>query len=44
LYLVEEIINEHSGCIDVENRPEGGARFSIWLPLKQAPISKQETT
>jgi len=42
LYLVEEIINEHSGCIDVENRPEGGARFSIWLPLKQASITEQE--
>lgn len=42
LYLVEEIINEHSGCIAVENRPEGGARFSIWLPLKQASTNEQE--
>ena len=25
LYLVEEIINEHRGCIAVENREEGGA-------------------
>ena len=33
LYLVEEIISEHNGCIAVENRPEGGTRFSIWLPL-----------
>jgi len=42
LYLVEEIINEHSGCITAENRPEGGARFSIWLPLKQTPSMEQE--
>jgi signal transduction histidine kinase len=35
LYLVKEIINEHQGCLAVENRPNGGARFSIWLPLKQ---------
>lgn len=36
LYLVEEIISEHHGCIAAENRAEGGTRFSIWLPLKKA--------
>ena len=36
LYLVEEIISEHHGCIAVENRAEGGTRFSIWLPLTLA--------
>ena len=40
LYLVEEIISEHHGCIAVENRTEGGTRFSIWLPL----TDEQETT
>ena len=40
LYLVEEIISEHHGCIAVENRIEGGTRFSIWLPL----TDEQETT
>lgn len=35
LYLVEEIVSEHSGCIAAENRAEGGTRFSIWLPLAQ---------
>lgn len=44
LYLVEEIINEHRGCIAVENRPEGGARFSIWLPLEQAVPVEQEAS
>ena len=44
LYLVEEIISEHRGCITVENRPEGGTRFSIWLPLEQASGHAQEAT
>jgi signal transduction histidine kinase len=42
LYLVKEIINEHQGCIAVDNRPEGGARFTIWLPLQQVPVHEQE--
>ncbi len=33
LYLVEEIISEHHGCIAVENRQKEGTRFAIWLPL-----------
>ena len=33
LYLVEEIISEHSGCMSVENLDKGGTRFSVWLPL-----------
>jgi signal transduction histidine kinase len=33
LYLVEEIISEHNGCMSVENREEGGTRFMVWLPL-----------
>jgi signal transduction histidine kinase len=36
LYLVEEIISEHHGCIAVENRAEGGTRFTLWLPLPHA--------
>ena len=44
LYLVEEIVNEHQGCITVDNRPEGGARFTIWLPLHQASAGQQENT
>jgi len=32
LYIVEEIVQEHGGCIAVDNQPQGGARFSIWLP------------
>lgn len=36
LYLVEEIISEHNGCIAVENRAEGGTCFRFWLPLPSA--------
>lgn len=33
LFIVHEIIDEHGGCIGAENLPEGGARFSIRLPI-----------
>jgi signal transduction histidine kinase len=33
LYLVEEIIQEHDGCITVENRASEGTQFLIWLPV-----------
>ncbi len=42
LYLVEEIINEHRGCIAVENREESGTRFTIWLPLEKTPETEEE--
>jgi signal transduction histidine kinase len=35
LYLVEEIVSEHHGCILVDCPPSGGTRFSIWLPLNE---------
>ena len=35
LYLVEEIVSEHQGCIVVESMPGAGARFSIWLPIAE---------
>ena len=35
LYLVEEIIQEHDGCITVENRETEGTQFLIWLPVSQ---------
>lgn len=39
LYLVEEIVSEHSGCIVAESPASGGTRFSIWLPhaLEEKP-------
>ncbi|MGQ9862371.1 MAG: sensor histidine kinase [Thiobacillaceae bacterium] len=32
LYLVEEIVSEHQGCIVLDGAADGGTRFSIWLP------------
>lgn len=32
LYLVEEIVSEHHGCIVLDGAAGGGTRFSIWLP------------
>ena len=32
LYLVEEIVSEHQGCIVLDAAAGGGTRFSIWLP------------
>lgn len=39
LYLVEEIVSEHRGCILVDNPPSGGTRFSVWLPYNEASPS-----
>lgn len=40
LFIVHEIIDEHGGCIGVENRPEGGTRFHIRLPLGEPSSEK----
>lgn len=32
LYLVEEIVSEHRGCIVLDDAADRGTRFSIWLP------------
>jgi C4-dicarboxylate-specific signal transduction histidine kinase len=34
LYMSKKFVNDHGGNIKVENRPEGGARFTITLPVK----------
>lgn len=33
LYIVNEIITEHDGCITVKNRDEGGCEFRLLLPI-----------
>lgn len=32
LYIVEEIVQEHGGCVAAESPASGGARFTFWLP------------
>lgn len=39
LYLVEEIVAEHKGCIWLDTGQTGGTRFRIWLPMEGAPRS-----
>lgn len=34
LYIAQEIVQEHGGCIGAENRAGGGARFTLWLPTR----------
>lgn len=36
LYIVEEIISEHDGCVAAASPAQGGARFTLWLPAAEA--------
>ncbi|CAO3439230.1 hypothetical protein [Azospirillum doebereinerae] len=36
LYLTRRIVTAHGGTVGVRNRPEGGALFTIRLPLQNA--------
>jgi nitrogen fixation/metabolism regulation signal transduction histidine kinase len=36
LAIVKKIIEEHGGRIDADNRPEGGARLRVVLPVKDS--------
>ena len=39
LAIVKKIVEEHGGRIDAENRPEGGARVRVVLPVKDSTRS-----
>jgi signal transduction histidine kinase len=35
LAVVQKVALQHGGSIEARNRPEGGAEFLLWLPLRQ---------
>jgi len=35
LAVVQKIALQHGGSVEARNRPEGGAEFLLWLPLRQ---------
>ena len=43
LAIVKKIVEEHGGRIDADNRPEGGARVRVVLPVKDSPRSASST-
>ncbi len=43
LAIVKKIVEEHGGRIDADNRPEGGARVRVVLPLKDSTRSASNT-
>jgi nitrogen fixation/metabolism regulation signal transduction histidine kinase len=43
LAIVKKIVEEHGGRIDADNRPEGGARVRVVLPMKDSTRSASST-
>jgi PAS domain S-box-containing protein len=39
LAIVQKIVVQHGGSIEARNRPEGGAEFTIWLPMSRRPAA-----
>ncbi|HEX4076446.1 MAG TPA: ATP-binding protein [Candidatus Acidoferrales bacterium] len=38
LAVVQKVALQHGGSIEARNRPDGGADFILWLPLRQEPV------
>jgi signal transduction histidine kinase len=41
LAIANKIIETHGGRIEARNRDEGGAEFSVVLPLRSAQVGEQ---
>ena len=39
LAVVQKVALQHGGSIEARNRPDGGAEFILWLPLRQEPVA-----
>ncbi len=39
LAVVQKVALQHGGSIEARNRPEQGAEFLLWLPLRQEPAA-----
>jgi signal transduction histidine kinase len=35
LAIVDHVIKAHQGKIEVESKPKGGSRFTIWIPIQE---------
>ena len=44
LSICRGLVGAHGGTIEASNRPEGGAQFTITLPITAAPPPAQEAT
>jgi signal transduction histidine kinase len=42
LYLVDRVIKEHGGFIEIESEKEKGTKFSLYIPIPSAIIIKEE--
>ncbi len=41
LYLVERVVKEHGGFIEVDSEKERGTKFSLYIPIPPAIIAKE---
>ncbi|MDL1870712.1 sensor histidine kinase KdpD [Deltaproteobacteria bacterium PRO3] len=44
LAIAKSLVETHGGRIEAGETPQGGAEFSVWLPLPEAPAEIREAT